>query len=47
MKSFYNTTPNYFGWGHEYGFFSNYRICLEQLIDFDEWNENIKKVFII
>jgi hypothetical protein len=32
MNSFYNISPTNHGWGFGYGFFSNYRICLEQLI---------------
>jgi len=36
MKTFYNISPTNHGWGYGYGFFSNYRICLEQLIDHDE-----------
>jgi len=36
MKTFYNIKPTNHGWGYGYGFFSNYRICLEQLIDFHE-----------
>jgi len=36
MSSFYKITPNYVGWGWGYGFFSNYRLCLEQLIHHHE-----------
>lgn len=32
MKTFYQISPTNHGWGYGYGFFSNYRICLEQLI---------------
>ena len=32
MKKFYSIPPTNHGWGFGYGFFSNYRICLEQLI---------------
>ena len=32
MGSFYQISPTNHGWGFGYGFFSNYRICLEQLI---------------
>ena len=38
MKTFYNISPTNHGWGYGYGFFSNYRICLEQLIHHDETN---------
>lgn len=38
MKTYYNITPTNHGWGYGYGFFSNYRICLEQLIDYHEKN---------
>lgn len=31
---YYEMSPKYHGWGWGYGFFSNYRICLEMLIDF-------------
>jgi len=31
-RNFYNIAPIYHGWKFGYGFFSNYRICLEQLI---------------
>lgn len=33
MKTFYQITPTKHGWNYGYGFFSNYRVCLEQLID--------------
>jgi hypothetical protein len=33
MKTFYNITPTNHGWGYGYGFFSNYRVCLEQLMN--------------
>jgi len=36
MAIFYNITPTNHGWGYGYGFFSNYRICLEQLIHHHE-----------
>jgi hypothetical protein len=36
MSNFYNIAPIYHGWGYGYGFFSNYRICLEQLIHYHE-----------
>ena len=32
MRTFYEITPKNCGWGLGHGFFSNYRICLEQLI---------------
>jgi len=32
MNTYYNITPKNVGWGWGYGFFSNYRLCLEQLI---------------
>ena len=32
MKNFYSISPTNHGWGYGYGFFSNYRVCLEQLI---------------
>ena len=32
MNKFYRITPTRHGWGYGYGFFSNYRICLEQLM---------------
>lgn len=32
MDKFYRISPTRHGWGYGYGFFSNYRICLEQLI---------------
>ena len=32
MKYFYQISPTHFGWGFGYGFFSNYRVCLEHLI---------------
>ena len=31
-KKFIRITPTHFGWGYGYGFFSNYRVCLQQLI---------------
>lgn len=31
-KKFLRVTPTNFGWGYGYGFFSNYRVCLQQLI---------------
>jgi len=36
MKTYYSISPTNHGWGYGYGFFSNYRICLEQLIDHHE-----------
>lgn len=36
MTNFYRITPTNYGWGYGYGFFSNYRICLEQLIHHHE-----------
>ena len=33
METFYNITPTNHGWGYGYGFFSNYRVCLERLIN--------------
>ena len=36
MKKFYKITPTNHGWKYGYGFFSNYRICLEQLMTFHE-----------
>lgn len=36
MAKFYRIQPIYHGWGYGYGFFSNYRICLEQLIHHHE-----------
>lgn len=39
MSTFYEITPCYFGWGYGYGFFSNYRMCLEMLIYFYENKE--------
>jgi len=36
MNNFYKITPTNHGWGYGYGFFSNYRICLEQLIHHHE-----------
>lgn len=38
MKTFYSISPTNHGWRYGYGFFSNYRICLEQLIHHDETN---------
>ncbi len=35
MKTFYRITPTNHGWGYGYGFFSNYRICLEQIIHYE------------
>jgi len=32
MTNYYHISPTHHGWGFGYGFFSNYRICLEQLI---------------
>jgi hypothetical protein len=37
MKTFYSISPTH-GWGYGYGFFSNYRICLEQLIHHENTN---------
>lgn len=42
MSKFYNIPPTNHGWGYGYGFFSNYRICLEQLIDYEQ-SEFLKK----
>ena len=39
MKTFYEITARNFGWGWGYGFFSNYRVCLEQLILHYERND--------
>jgi hypothetical protein len=36
MNKFYKIPPTNHGWGYGYGFFSNYRICLEQLIHHHE-----------
>jgi hypothetical protein len=36
MGNFYRIAPINHGWGYGYGFFSNYRICLEQLIHHHE-----------
>jgi hypothetical protein len=36
MKKYYRIQPIYHGWGYGYGFFSNYRICLEHLIHHHE-----------
>ena len=36
MTNFYRIAPINHGWGFGYGFFSNYRICLEQLIHHHE-----------
>lgn len=41
MSTFYVITPKNHGWGWGYGFFSNYRICLEQLIDLYQTNKNM------
>jgi len=38
MKTFYSISPTNHGWGYGYGFFSNYRICLEQLIHYENIN---------
>ena len=38
MNNFYRIAPINHGWGFGYGFFSNYRICLEQLIHHHETN---------
>ncbi len=38
--NFLNISPTNFGWGYGYGFFSNYRVCLEHLI----LNENTNKI---
>ena len=38
MSNFYKIAPVNHGWGFGYGFFSNYRICLEQLIHHHETN---------
>jgi hypothetical protein len=36
MKTYSLITPTKHGWGYGYGFFSNYRICLEELIHHHE-----------
>lgn len=36
MREIYKISPTNHGWGFGYGFFSNYRICLEQLIHHHE-----------
>jgi hypothetical protein len=36
MAKIYRIQPIYHGWGYGYGFFSNYRICLEQLMHHHE-----------
>ncbi len=38
MTKYYNIKPTNHGWHYGYGFFSNYRICLEQLIHHHETN---------
>jgi hypothetical protein len=38
MTNVYQIEPVNHGWGFGYGFFSNYRICLEQLIHYHETN---------
>tara|TARA_R100000544_G_scaffold37157_2_gene27477 strand:- start:1646 stop:2536 length:891 start_codon:yes stop_codon:yes gene_type:complete len=40
MNSFLKITPTLHGWGYGYGFFSNYRICLEQLMLHDKRGDN-------
>jgi hypothetical protein len=45
MKTFYNIKPTNHGWGYGYGFFSNYRVCLEQLINFND-NNGIGKPYV-
>ena len=40
MNKFYVISPTNHGWGFGYGFFSNYRICLEQLIYHHESGNN-------
>lgn len=42
MYNFYRISPTNHGWGFGYGFFSNYRICLEQLID--HYNNNLPSI---
>ena len=37
-KIFYEISPTNFGWGYGYGFFSNYRMCLETLIFLNKGN---------
>lgn len=32
MNNFFRITPTTYGWGYGYGFFSNYKTCLEQII---------------
>lgn len=39
MNNFYQISPTNHGWGYGYGFFSNYRICLEQLIHHYDSND--------
>ena len=39
MNTYYKISPTNHGWGFGYGFFSNYRICLEQLIDHYNTNQ--------
>lgn len=43
-KNFYEISPTYFGWGWGYGFFSNYRMCLEMLLEFHNKNLSINKI---
>tara|TARA_Y100001937_G_scaffold128498_1_gene205463 strand:+ start:4328 stop:5185 length:858 start_codon:yes stop_codon:yes gene_type:complete len=38
MSKIYSISPTNHGWKYGYGFFSNYRICLEQLIHHHETN---------
>ncbi len=40
-KKFLKITPTNFGWGYGYGFFSNYRVCLQQLISNHNSNQLI------
>jgi len=41
MNTFYNIKPTNHGWNYGYGFFSNYRVCLEQLITHHNRNNDI------
>lgn len=39
MSNYYRIPPTNHGWKFGYGFFSNYRICLEQLMDHYDTNQ--------
>lgn len=41
MTDYYRISPTNHGWTFGYGFFSNYRICLEQLIHHYDTNNNL------